>query len=320
MNLEAGAVVLANGGIAAIDEFDKMDVADRSALHEAMAQQTVSIAKAGIVATLKSQTAIIAAANPYSGRFNEYKTFAENAKMPPSLLSRFDLIFKVVDRPDPANDAQMAEFILTSAMIDSEEYIEGFEEEHKVFAPITSDLLKKYIKHARKRFNPVLSDEAKERIKEFYLELRGQYNKEDEIVSILARNLDALVRLSEAYAKMALRNLVSKEDVDEIIKIFKKYLKDTGYDKETGKIDADLILMGQSRSKTNKLTRIYDRIKILSEENNWKELDKNSVIQILEVEENLDKSFIKNAIEEAIKEGTLYEPKPNKIKMTERPD
>jgi DNA replicative helicase MCM subunit Mcm2 (Cdc46/Mcm family) len=185
--------------------------------------------------------------------------------------------------------------------------IEDLEDKRKSIEKDIRDLLKEKKK-------------AKERIKEFYLELRGQYNKEDEIVSILARNLDALVRLSEAYAKMALRNLVSKEDVDEIIKIFKKYLKDTGYDKETGKIDADLILMGQSRSKTNKLTRIYDRIKILSEENNWKELDKNSVIQILEVEENLDKSFIKNAIEEAIKEGTLYEPKPNKIKMTERPD
>ena len=90
MNLEAGAIVLANGGIAAIDEFDKMDVADRSALHEAMAQQTVSIAKAGIVATLKAQTAIIAAANPHTGRFNEYKSFTENTRMPPSLLSRFD--------------------------------------------------------------------------------------------------------------------------------------------------------------------------------------------------------------------------------------
>ncbi|MFX0145581.1 MAG: minichromosome maintenance protein MCM, partial [Candidatus Hodarchaeota archaeon] len=244
MNLEAGVVVLANGGVAAIDEFDKMDTADRSALHEAMEQQTVSIAKAGIVATLKAQTAIIAAANPYSGRYDRYKTPTQNIRLPPSLLSRFDLIFIVVDKPNPADDAQMAEFILRNSMLDPEETLE---ENDNSIAPISSDLLKKYIKHARRTCNPILSDEAKERIKQFYLELRGQYDSEDAIISILARNLDALVRLSEAYAKMAFKNKVDKEDVEEIFKLFKRYLKDTGYDETTGKIDMDRIFVGQSR-------------------------------------------------------------------------
>ncbi|MFX1339779.1 MAG: minichromosome maintenance protein MCM [Promethearchaeota archaeon] len=320
MNLEAGAVVLANGGIASIDEFDKMDVADRSALHEAMAQQTVSIAKAGIVATLKAQTAIIAAANPHTGRFNEYKSFTENTKLPPSLLSRFDLIFKVMDHPDPANDAQMAEFILQSATMDPEDFLGDTEKSNKMVAPIRKEILTKYIKYAKKNCFPILSEEAKETIKQFYLDLRGQYKKEDAIVSILARNLEALVRMSEAYAKMALRDTVLKEDVDEIIILFKRYLKDTGYDKETGKFDVDMILMGQSRSKTNKLTRVYDRLKELFEENKWKALEKKNVIQIIELDENIEKSFIKNAIEEAIKEGTLYEPKPNEIKFTSKQD
>ncbi|MFX1445995.1 MAG: minichromosome maintenance protein MCM [Promethearchaeota archaeon] len=320
MNLEAGAVVLANGGIASIDEFDKMDVADRSALHEAMAQQTVSIAKAGIVATLKAQTAIIAAANPHTGRFNEYKSFTENTKLPPSLLSRFDLIFKVMDHPDPANDAQMAEFILQSATMDPEDFLGDTEKSNKMVAPIRKEILTKYIKYAKKNCFPILSEEAKETIKQFYLDLRGQYKKEDAIVSILARNLEALVRMSEAYAKMALRDTVLKEDVDEIIILFKRYLKDTGYDKETGKFDVDMILMGQSRSKTNKLTRVYDRLKELFEENKWKALEKKNVIQIIELDENIEKSFIKNSIEEAIKEGTLYEPKPNEIKFTSKQD
>jgi replicative DNA helicase Mcm len=315
MNLEAGAIVLANGGIAAIDEFDKMDTADRSALHEAMAQQTVSIAKAGIVATLKAETAIIAAANPHSGRYNPYKTPTQNIRLPPSLLSRFDLIFVVVDKPDRAHDAQMAEFILNNAMKDS---IENVEEKENEFAPISIDLLKKYIKHAKRVCHPVLTEEAKERIKEFYLKLRGDYDSEDAIVSILARNLDALVRLSEAHTKMALRNKVTKEDVEEIIKIFKIYLKDIGYDETTGKIDMDRIFMGESRSKINKLTQLMDRLKELFEENDWKALEKKNVIQILELEENLDKRFIKNALEEAIKEGTLYEPKNNLIKFTRR--
>jgi len=314
MNLEAGAIVLANGGIAAIDEFDKMDPADRSALHEAMAQQTVSIAKAGIVATLKAETAIIAAANPYSGRYNTYKTPTQNIRLPPSLLSRFDLIFVVVDKPDKAHDAQLAEFILNNAMKDSMEE----EEEEGKMAPISTDLLKKYIKHAKRVCHPVLTDEAKEMIKEFYLELRNDYDSEDAIVSILARNLDALVRLSEAHAKMALRINVTKEDVEEIIKLFKRYLKDIGYDETTGKIDMDRIFMGESRSKINKLTQLMDRLKELFDESEGRALEKKSVIQILELEENLDKEFIKNTLEEAIKEGTLYEPKNNRIKFTKR--
>ena len=317
MNLEAGAIVLANGGVAAIDEFDKMDSADRSALHEGMEQQTVSIAKAGIVATLKSETAIMAAANPRLGRFNEYKTFIENVNMPPSLLSRFDLIFKVVDRPDPANDAQMAEYILNSATLGIEHEFEEDNDPDKSIAPINGDLLKKYIKHARRNFRPILSEEAKERIKSFYLELRGQYDSEDAIVSILARNLDALIRMSEAYAKMALRNNVSKEDVDEIIKLFKRYLKDTGYDKETGKIDVDIILAGQPRSKINKLSMLMDRLKEIFEDNSWKAIEKKNIIEILELEQ-LEKGFIKNALGELVKEGTLYEPKPGFIKFTSK--
>jgi replicative DNA helicase Mcm len=315
MNLEAGVVVLANGGIAAIDEFDKMDTADRSALHEAMEQQTVSIAKAGIVATLKAQTAIIAAANPYSGRYDRYKTPTQNIRLPPSLLSRFDLIYVVVDRPNSAEDAQMAEFILKNAMTKPEE---NFEDDSSSIAPIPRELLKKYIKHARRMCKPVLTNEAKERIKDFYLELRNQYETEDAIISILARNLDALVRLSEAYAKMALRENVIREDVEEIIKLFKRYLKDTGYDETSGKIDMDRIFVGQSRSNLNRLESLMNRLKEICEGNNWRALEKSSVIQILEVEENLDKKFIENALEELIKEGTLYEPKNGFIKFTNK--
>jgi len=315
MNLEAGVVVLANGGVAAIDEFDKMDTADRSALHEAMEQQTVSIAKAGIVATLKAQTAIIAAANPHSGRYDRYKTPTQNIRLPPSLLSRFDLIFVVVDRPNPSEDAQMAEFILKNSMIKPEE---NFEDISESLAPIPGELLKKYIKHARRTCHPILTDEAKERIKSFYLDLRNQYDSEDAIISILARNLDALVRLNEAHAKMALRDKVNKEDVEEIIKLFKRYLKDTGYDETSGKIDMDRIFVGQSRSSLNRLESLMNRLKEIFEENSWRSLEKNNMIQILELEENLDKKFIENALEELIKEGTLYEPKNNFLKFTNK--
>ncbi|TXT59336.1 MAG: hypothetical protein BAJALOKI2v1_220009 [Promethearchaeota archaeon] len=282
----------------------------------AILHNTVSIAKAGIVATLKAETAIIAAANPHSGRYDIYKTPTQNIRLPPSLLSRFDLIFVVVDRPNKADDAQMAEFILQTAMRDPEEVVEDSDDEK--IAPISGDILKKYIKHAKRTCHPIITQEAKERIKDFYLELRGEYDSEDAIVSILARNLDALVRLSEAYAKMALRNKVQKDDVEAIIKLFKRYLKDTGYDETSGKIDMDRVLVGQSRSKLNKMDKLLTRLKEIFEENGYRALEKKSVIQILELEESLDTNFIKNALEELIKEGTLYEPKVNHIKFTNK--
>ncbi len=316
MNLEAGAIVLANGGVAAIDEFDKMSTADRSALHEAMEQQTISIAKAGIVATLKAETAVIAAANPHSGRYDIYKTPTQNIRLPPSLLSRFDLIFVVVDRPNKADDAQMAEFILQSAMIDSDN--ENFSEKEENFAPISGELLKKYIKHAKRTCKPTLTKEAKKYIKDFYLELRGEYSSEDAIISILARNLDALVRLSEAHAKMALREKVLKEDVIEIIKLFKRYLRDTGYDETTGKIDVDRIFVGESRSKLNKFDKLLTRLKEVFEENDWKMLERKSVAQILYLEEGLEGDYIKKAIDDLITQGILYEPRTGYIKFTSK--
>ena len=182
------------------------------------------------------------------------------------------------------------------------------------------DILKKYIRHAKRTCFPTLSEEAKEEIKEFYLELRGESDNEEAIVSILARNLDALVRMSEAYAKMALRDTVTKQDVEEIIKLFKRFLQDTGYDTETGKIDMDRILVGQSRSSISKLDKMLGRLKEIFEDNNWKALERKNVVQVLELEEDLDEKWIKDALDELIKEGTLYEPRNNMIKFTNKDD
>ena len=314
MSLEAGAIVLADGGIAAIDEFDKMESQDIAAIHEAMAQQTVSIAKAGIIATLRAQTGIIAAGNPYQGRYNKYKTPTENIRQPPTLLSRFDLIFIVMDEPDKAKDAQLAEFILEQATGDFTKISQNADEP---LIPINHDLLKKYIHYARNNCFPVLTQEAKDKIKEYYLDLRGKYDAEQAIVSILARNLEALIRLSESYAKMALRDKVLIEDVEEIIKIFNRFLRDVGYDESTGKFDIDRIFTGQTRSKINKITKILDRIKNMINENDGNAVELENVIEILEMEEDLDREFIEETIDQAVKEGTLYKPRNKYIKFVD---
>ncbi|MFO8019517.1 MAG: LAGLIDADG family homing endonuclease [Promethearchaeia archaeon] len=276
---------------------------------------TVSIAKAGIVATLKAETAVVAAANPHFGRYDSYKTPTQNIRMPPSLLSRFDLIFVVKDKPDKSYDAQLAEFILKNAMGKFGEDEDG---KGKSESPIQHELLKKYIKHARRNCKPILTHDAKERIKEYYLDLRGKSDSEEAIISILARNLDALIRMSEAYAKMALREKVLEDDVKEVIKLFDRFLTDTGYDEATGKIDVDRIVAGESRSKLNKLENLLDRMKEMFSENNWQELQRKDIIQSLELEEDLDKKFVQDALENLIRDGDIYEPKPGYIKFTRK--
>lgn len=276
---------------------------------------TVSIAKAGIIATLRAQTGIIAAGNPYMGRYNKYKTPTENIKQSPTLLSRFDIIFVVIDEPNKADDAQLAEFILDQA---TGEYDQTPTDSTGTASLINPDFLKKYINYARITCHPTLTKKAKERIKQFYLDLRGKYEADQGIVSILARNLEALIRLSEAYAKMVLREKVLVEDVEEIIKLFKRFMRDTGYDETTQKFDIDRIFTGQTRSKINKITKILDRIKRMVDENNGNPVEIENIIEILELEPDLEIEFIEETINEAVKDGTLYKPRNNTIKYVKK--
>lgn len=306
--LEAGAVVLANGGIAVIDEFDKMGDRDRGALHEQMEQCRIAINKAGINAVLKADTSIIAVGNPKGGRYDPYKTPTENIKLPPTLLSRFDLIFVIKDIPEAELDGKIADFILDHSISNTTEI-----ENKKILIP--QDLLKKYIKYAKKTCHPYIDDKTKGIIKRFYLKLRNEYDSSDAIVSILPRHLDALIRLSESHAKMALRDKVLVSDVEASIKLFHRHLQDTGYDQATGKIDIDRVMTGHSRSTLNKLDVLMKRLDEIFEENNFMALEKNSVVQILEVEDSLDKGFIEDVFDEFLSDGTLYTPKNGHIKM-----
>ena len=234
MTLEAGALVLADKGVAAIDEMDKMRPEDRVAIHEAMEQHTVSIAKGGIVATLNARTAILAAANPSLGRYDPYRTVAENIALPVTILSRFDLIFVLRDVPEKELDTKMTEHILDL---------------HRtgvapVEPPITSDLLRKYISYAQ-NMKPVLTKEALERLKDFYLVMRSASEAEGTPVAITARQLESLVRVAEAKARMALRKEVLAEDAETAVAIMKRSLEEVGIDVSSRKFDIDIIMTGK---------------------------------------------------------------------------
>jgi replicative DNA helicase Mcm len=231
MTLEAGALVLADRGIACIDEMDKMRPDDRVAIHEAMEQHTISIAKGGIVATLNARAAILAAANPALGRYDAYRTVAENISLPVTILSRFDLIFVLRDVPEKERDSHMSEHILELHM----------RRASPAESPIPSDLLRKYIAYA-KGITPSLTPEALDRLKEFYLEMRSASEAEGSPIAITARQLESLVRISEARARVALRAEILTEDAEHAIAIMRRSLEESGIDVSSHKIDIDIIM------------------------------------------------------------------------------
>ncbi len=242
--LKAGALVLASGGSAQVDEFDKIDEEDRAAMHEAMETQTISVAKAGIVAKFRTKTAILAAANPKYGRFDQTKNLADQFDVPPTLLSRFDLIFPIVDVLDEEKDAKLAEHILSTHM-GKDTGGDG--------ALFEKDLLRKYIAFARRSVFPKLSQAASQRIKEFYVELRRK-SKDAGSVAITPRYLEGLVRLAEANAKMRLSETVEEDDAGVAISLFNYVMQQIMTDKATGKLDVDVVI-GKPKSERDKLQK-----------------------------------------------------------------
>ncbi len=306
--LEAGALVLSDKGIACIDEFDKMDNEDRASMHEAMEQQTVSIAKAGIVATLNARCAVLAAANPKYGRYVYERSFNENIderKLPPTILSRFDLIFVITDKPERGHDARLAEHVLK---LHGGTYVE----EEGVIPP---ELLRKYIAYARERIHPKLSVEAIEKIKDFYLEMRGRAEGGSSPVPITPRQLESLVRLAEARAKMALREIVTAEDAEAAIRLMKTYLSSVGYDEETGSIDIDIVMVGKPRSQQEKILKVMDIIKMLEESRDGEPVPVDEIYEEAEAQ-GLSREFVEKTLRRMRNDGLIYEPRTGYIKRT----
>jgi len=301
MTLEAGALVLADKEVACIDEIDKMRPEDRVAIHEAMEQHTVSVAKGGIVATLNARTAILAAANPSLGRYDAYKTVTENINLPITILSRFDLIFVLKDVPKKDLDEKMSAHIL-------EIHRKG---EVSVETPIPSDLLRKYISYA-KNVKPVLTDESLQRLKAFYLEMRAVTEKvEGSPIAITARQLESLVRLAEARARIALRKEITAEDAEAAIAIMNKSLEEVGIDVSTHMRDIDIIMVGKPKSMQDKLRSILDEIVELSKEAGM--VEKRLLLETLSIKYKIEAFDAQKLIGRLIRDGTVYERRPGFI-------
>ncbi len=303
MSLEAGALVLADKGIACIDEMDKMRPGDRVAIHEAMEQHTVSIAKGGIVATLNARTAILAAANPALGRYEPHRTVAENISLPVTILSRFDLIFILRDQPNKDADSKMSEHIL-------ELHRKGLS---PVEPPIPSDLLRKYISYA-KGIKPVLTKEALQRLKDFYMAMRSASETEGSPVAITARQLEALVRTAEARARSALRKEILAQDAEAAIAIMRRSLEEVGIDISSSKFDIDLIMTGKPKSLRDRLQTVLSTIMEMQKETGL--VEKVALLNELETKYKIIGGEAERLIGQLLREGTIYSPREGYLKKT----
>ncbi len=322
--LEAGALVLADMGVACIDEIDKMDEKDRSSLHQAMEQQEISITKAGINATLKTRCAVLAAANPKLGRFDEFLPMHEQINMPPALISRFDLIFSILDKPNRARDTDLAAHILrthkageiSENIIKSKMSKRTKKERDKlmeiVMPTFDPEFLRKYIAHAKRNIYPVMTDEALELIKSYYVDFR---NSSEDTVTFTPRQLEAFVRLAEASAKLRLSQEVTVEDAKRSINIIEQYLTRVGMDRETGKFDIDIITTGISHTQQSRMRSIIDIIQKLCDASEDGNADRNDIVREAEID-GVESGKVEDAVDRLRRNGQIYEPSHGKYRLS----
>jgi len=271
--------------------------------HGVVLHNTVSVAKGGIVATLNARAAVLAAANPALGRYDPYRNINDNINLPVTLLSRFDLLFIMKDVPEADSDSRMSEHILTLHRLKTTP------EE----PPLLPEMLRKYIAYA-KRIEPVLTDDSVNAIRQYYLKMRSLSGSSESPVVITPRQLEGLVRLAEARAKSFLRDRVEAEDAQAIIRLMTLSLQDVGIDTTTGKIDIDVIMTGKPKSLRDKMQVVLSTFADLEKQLGI--VEDSTLYQALSRKVDLTDDEARRLIDQLVKEGILYSPKPGHLKRT----
>ncbi|CAG8635118.1 4422_t:CDS:10, partial [Gigaspora rosea] len=264
MVLESGALVLSDEGVCCIDEFDKMSEGARAILHEVMEQQTISVAKAGIITTLNARTSVLASANPIDSKYNPKLSIVKNIDLPPTLMSRFDLIYLVLDKVSFAADRKLAKH-LVSLYREDNPYVA-----RRDIMPIKT--LAKYIKYARKHYHPFIGDDqSANALVNAYVDLRRvgiDPRSSENIITATTRQLESMIRLSEAHARMRLSQKVEISDVREAERLLREAIQLSAWDPETGRIDMDLITTGHGSHERRMLEAMRNAfVRMLSESN-----------------------------------------------------
>jgi len=292
MMLEAGAVVLGDQGLVCIDEFDKIKPEDRSSLHEVMEQQTCSVAKGGIVATLNARTSILSAANPMYGKYDVFKNITENVNLPIPLLTRFDLIYVIRDTPEREKDSRIAGHILEIHR----------DVEHAAQPAIEMDLFRKYLAYA-KQIEPKLTIEVINALRDYYMKMR---NVDSEgMITVTPRQLEGLIRLATARARLLLQDNVKIEDAERAIYLVQRMLETAGVDVNTGKVDLG-VLHGKPHSEISKLKLFMEIFNGISGQDKNDVEEKNFINELVKTgkfSEDEARTYIKKAMQN----GQIYE-------------
>jgi len=282
-----------------IDEFDKMRDEDRSALHEVMEQQSASIAKGGIIATLNARTSIFAAANPMDGKYDPFKNILDNVQLPIPLLTRFDLIFIIRDEPDPAKDENVAKHILDMRAKSA----------FPVTPSIDFELLKKYVIYAKK-LDPELTEEARSRLSGFYIKMRREAAPDQ--LSVTPRWLEGLIRLSIARARVLLHTRVTEEDALHAIRLIERMLQTVAVDQATKKVDIG-VLYNKPISEKGLRETALEVFKKLSGESKQPVEDK-AFYEEMEKTGKFTREQAEKVFQDMWKSGVIYESKPHFFK------
>lgn len=303
--LEAGALVLADGGVACVDEIDKVNEDAISSMHDALEDQQVHINKAGINTTLNTRTSLLAAGNPEHGRFDPYQPRADQIDLGPTLLSRFDLMYMVSDRPDEQQDRDIVEHMLDSRQAAAKYTLDEQltdEEQQTVEPAIPREVLRAYIAHAKETCYPVLEDDdVKKKLADYFVDFRQgtQDDNTDNPVPLTFRKVEAIQRVAEASARVRLSETVDLEDAKRAIDLVESSMRQVGYDPESGQFDVDIIETGQSKCQRDRREEVLDVL----EELNGAPMDE------LDAELSMDRETLEADVQSLKDRGKVYELK-----------